>query len=44
LDPDAKQMLEDPFVNKEIEEVNDKSHGPHGFNNEFIKSCWHIIS
>ena len=37
-----------PFTQEEIEDVvknlpNDKSPGPDGFNNEFIKSCWDII-
>jgi hypothetical protein len=42
-------MLEAPFSDKEIDEVvkllpNDKSPGPDGFNNEFVKNCWAIIS
>jgi retron-type reverse transcriptase len=45
---DMMQSLEIPFSDQEIEEViknlpNDKSPGPDGFNNEFIKSCWPII-
>jgi hypothetical protein len=41
--------LQAPFSNKEIEEVvkhlpNDKSLGPDGFNNEFVKNCWSIIA
>ncbi|XP_020179632.1 uncharacterized protein [Aegilops tauschii subsp. strangulata] len=40
--------LELPFTAEEIEAVvhdlpNDKSPGPDGFNNEFLKSCWDII-
>ena len=40
--------LELPFTVEEIEAVvhalpNDKSPGPDGFNNEFLKSCWDII-
>jgi hypothetical protein len=46
--PDILQALEAPFSDTEIDNVikhlpNDKSHGPDGFNNEFIKSYWHII-
>jgi hypothetical protein len=46
--PDILQALEAPFSDSEIDNVikhlpNDKSLGPDGFNNEFIKSYWHII-
>ena len=42
------EQLEVPFSDEEIDDViknlpNDKSPGPDGFNNEFIKSCWNII-
>jgi hypothetical protein len=48
LDHDSMKALEEPFSQKEIEDVvkdlpNEKSPGPDGFNNEFIKNCWHII-
>jgi hypothetical protein len=41
--------MKEAFYDKEIQDVikqlpNDKSSGPDGFNNEFIKSCWQIIS
>lgn len=41
-------FLEEPFTTQEIDEVikklpNDKSPGPDGFNNEFLKSCWATI-
>jgi hypothetical protein len=49
LSDQAKVKLEETFTDKEIDDViknlpNDKSQGPDGFNNEFIKSCWQIIS
>ena len=42
------QDLELPFLEEEIISVvkslpNDKSPGPDGFNNEFIKNCWDIV-
>jgi hypothetical protein len=45
---ETKESLECPFRDEEIEEVvknlpNDKSPGPYGFNDEFMKSCWTII-
>ena len=48
VDPQIFIDLEKPFTQEEVEEVvknlpNDKSPGPDGFNNEFIKSCWDII-
>jgi hypothetical protein len=49
LDSDSMTALERPFSEKEIKDViddlpNDKSPGPDGFNNEFIKSCWPIFA
>src|SRR4051794_35974295 len=49
MDSDTRDSLEVPFSDKEIEEVvkdlpNEKSPGPDGFNNEFIKSCWSVIA
>lgn len=40
--------FEDPFTREEIDSVvrnlpNDKAPGPDGFNNNFIKRCWHLI-
>jgi hypothetical protein len=41
--------LESPFTHEEIDLVvknlpSDKSLGPNGFNNEFLKKCWLIIA
>jgi hypothetical protein len=49
LDSETLTTLESPFSEKEMQDVindfpNDKSPGPDGFNNEFIKSCWPIIA
>jgi len=40
--------LEEPFIGDEIDSVvrslpNNKAPGPDGFNNEFLKKCWHFI-
>jgi hypothetical protein len=48
LTEEQKTALELPFSTKEIDDCikdlpNDKSPGPDGFNNEFIKNCWSII-
>jgi hypothetical protein len=48
ISSDMRNALESPFERKEVEDIvkklpNDKSPGPNGFNNEFIKSCWPII-
>ena len=45
---DIFDKLELPFTEEEIDAVvkdlpTDKSPGPDGFNNEFLKSCWDII-
>jgi hypothetical protein len=45
---DGLSALEVPFLEEEIDAVvrclpNDKSPGPDGFNNEFLKRCWPII-
>ena len=47
-DSEIFDNLEFPFTEEEIEAVvkdlpTDKSPGPDGFNNEFLKSCWDII-
>jgi hypothetical protein len=42
-------QLDTPFTRQEIDSViadlsNNKSPGPDGFNNEFIKGCWSLIA
>lgn len=46
---DGLSDLERPFSKKEIDDVvkhlpSDKAPGPDGFNGDFIKACWDIIS
>ena len=46
---DGLQWLDSPFTKQEIDSIiaalpSDKSSGPNGFNTNFIKKCWHIIS
>jgi len=46
---DDLQCLEEPFSKQEIDAVikempTNKAPGPDGFNGNFIKACWHIIS
>ena len=48
VDPHIFIDLEKPFTQEEIDDVVnnlpvDKSPGPDGFNNEFLKRCWDII-
>ena len=48
INHDTFNDLERPFSPEEIDSVikdlpNDKSPGPDGFNNEFIKHCWDIV-
>ena len=48
VDPQEFLDLESPFTQEEIDDVvknlpTDKSPGPDGFNNEFIRNCWDII-
>lgn len=45
---DNLESLEEQLTTEEIDQVvknlpNDKSPGPDGFNNEFIKKCWNTI-
>lgn len=42
------QNLEDPFTTKEIDSMmktlpNNKSPGPDGYNNEFLKAAWSVV-
>ena len=46
---DDLQWLGEPFTKEEIDKVvmdlpTNKSPGPDGFNSDFLKKCWHIIS
>jgi hypothetical protein len=46
---DGLQWLDSPFTKQEIDSIivalpSYKSPGPDGFNTNFIKKCWHIIS
>jgi hypothetical protein len=46
---DGLQWLDSPFSKQEIDSIiavlpSDKSPGPDGFNINFIKKCWHVIS
>jgi hypothetical protein len=46
---DGLQWLNSPFTKQYIDSIvvalpSDKSPGPDGFNTNFIKKCWHIIS
>jgi hypothetical protein len=48
MSAELRDPLEAPFTKEEIDEVvkglpNEKSPGPDGFNNEFIKNCWSIV-
>ena len=43
------EILEVPFTHEEVDEVvkslaTDKTPGPDGFNNDFLKTCWSIIA
>lgn len=50
LQPSANlEQLEMPFTKEEVDEVvsnlpNNKSPGPDGFSNEFVKGCWPLIA
>jgi hypothetical protein len=46
---DGLQCLDSPFTKQEIDSIikalpSDKSPGPDGFNTNFVKKCWHVIS
>lgn len=46
---DDKHQLEAPFTKEEVEKVvsllpNNKSSGPNGYSNEFIKGCWPLLA
>ena len=46
---DNLEVLEVPFTHEEVDEVvkslaTDKTPGPNGFNNDFLKKCWSIIA
>ena len=48
INPDIFKDIEQPFLDEEINNVvkelpTDKTRGPDGFNNEFLKACWDII-
>jgi hypothetical protein len=48
MSQELRESLEVPFTKEEIVKVvkdmpNEKSPGPDGFNNDFIKSCWSIV-
>jgi hypothetical protein len=43
------EALESPFLIEEIDTIikelpNGKSLGPYGFNSDFMKACWNVIS
>jgi hypothetical protein len=43
------EILESPFLSEEIDKIikdlsNGKSSGPDGFNSDFMKACWNVIS
>ena len=49
LPVEGLEQLELPFTKQEIDEVvsnlpNNKSLGPDGYSNEFLKGCWPLIA